>query len=205
MLTSIRGRAMGSVPLEEWQHRAAEIKERFAGSGRPSLFSSNAMADLAPEFAELIQTIARGRSYADETLDLKTRALCTVACLVGLGEPRYIENWVSNAMSVGATRRDRRADGAAVHVHRHPQGGSRFRRRGRRLRSSGADRGARIAVGAVPSTATWGRQPSTPPRPLPLTRSPSPKTSVSDQRHALRVAWGGRLHAGYGRAHWPKK
>ncbi len=49
---------MGSVPLEEWQLRAAEIKERFAGSGRPSLFSSNAMADLAPEFAELIQTIA---------------------------------------------------------------------------------------------------------------------------------------------------
>jgi 4-carboxymuconolactone decarboxylase len=95
---------MGSVPLEEWQHRAAEIKERFAGSGRPSLFSSNAMADLAPEFAELIQTIARGRSYADETLDLKTRALCTVACLVGLGEPRYVENWVSNAMAVGATR-----------------------------------------------------------------------------------------------------
>ncbi len=30
--------------------------------------------------------------------------MCTVACLVGLGEPRYVENWVSNAMSVGATR-----------------------------------------------------------------------------------------------------
>jgi 4-carboxymuconolactone decarboxylase len=45
----------------------------------------------------------RGRSYADPTVDLKTRALCTVACLVGLGQQRYIETWITNAMTAGAT------------------------------------------------------------------------------------------------------
>jgi 4-carboxymuconolactone decarboxylase len=69
-------------------------------------FDGNPMAELAPEFAELIQTIARGRSYANPTIDLKTRALCTVACLVGLGQQSYIETWIANAMTAGATREE---------------------------------------------------------------------------------------------------
>ena len=95
---------MTTFPIEEWQARAEGVKQRFYPTTGQSRLARNAMAELDPAFAELIMTIARGRSYADDTLDLKTRALCTIACLVGMGEPRYAANWVANAMNVGATR-----------------------------------------------------------------------------------------------------
>jgi 4-carboxymuconolactone decarboxylase len=63
----------------------------------------NAMAALDPELADLMQVIARGRSYADPLVDLKTRALCTMACLIGLGQQRYIEVWARNAITAGAS------------------------------------------------------------------------------------------------------
>jgi len=91
-------------PIEEWQTRAEAVKKRFYPTTGRSRLAGNAMAELDPEFAELLQVMARGRSYADPTIDLKTRALCTVSCLVGLGEQRYIENWISNAMNAGATK-----------------------------------------------------------------------------------------------------
>ena len=91
-------------PFEEWSNRAEAVKRQFYPSTGRSRLAGNAMAELDPEFAELIQVVARGRGYADPTIDLKTRALCTVACLVGLGEQRYVENWIANAMNVGATK-----------------------------------------------------------------------------------------------------
>ena len=97
-------RFVNSFPLDEWAERAAEVRRAFYPATGQSRLAGNAMAELEPQFAELIMTIARGRSYADPTLDLKTRALCTVACLVGMGEGPYIENWIANAMNAGATR-----------------------------------------------------------------------------------------------------
>ena len=91
-------------PVEEWSKRAEAVKQQFYPSTGRSRLAANAMAELDPEFAELIQVVARGRAYADPTLDLKTRALCTVACLVSLGEQKYVENWIANAMNVGATK-----------------------------------------------------------------------------------------------------
>ena len=93
-----------NFPIDEWQRRAEDVKRQFYPRTNTSRLAGNAMAELDPEYAELVQVIARGRSYADPTLDLKTRALCTVACLVGLGEQRYVENWISNAMNAGATK-----------------------------------------------------------------------------------------------------
>jgi alkylhydroperoxidase/carboxymuconolactone decarboxylase family protein YurZ len=93
---------MSSFPVEEWEANAAEISRRFYGSGQ-SPMAKNGMAVLDAELADLVQIIARGRSYADPTVDLKTRALCTVACLVGLGHQRYIETWIANAITAGAT------------------------------------------------------------------------------------------------------
>ena len=93
-------------PIDEWAAAAAEIQKQWGTSVVKPRFEGNPMAELAPEFAELIQTIARGRSYANPTVDLKTRALCTVACLVGLGQQSYIETWIANAMTAGATREE---------------------------------------------------------------------------------------------------
>jgi alkylhydroperoxidase/carboxymuconolactone decarboxylase family protein YurZ len=88
--------------MEQWEANAAEITRRFYGSGQ-SPMAHNGMAVLDAELADLVQIIARGRSYADPTVDLKTRALCTVTCLVGLGHQRYIETWIANAITAGAT------------------------------------------------------------------------------------------------------
>jgi 4-carboxymuconolactone decarboxylase len=93
---------MSSFPLEQWEKDATEIARRFYGAGS-SPMTINGMAALDPELAALVQVIARGRSYADPTVDLKTRALCTMACLVGLGQQRYIETWIGNAITAGAT------------------------------------------------------------------------------------------------------
>ena len=93
---------MSPFPLEQWEANAAEIVRRFYGSGQ-SPMAVNGMAALDPELADLVQVIARGRSYADPTVDLKTRALCTMTCLVGLGQQRYIETWMANSLTVGAT------------------------------------------------------------------------------------------------------
>jgi 4-carboxymuconolactone decarboxylase len=91
-------------PIDEWNERAQAVKKQFYPTTGTSRLAGNAMAELDPMFAELIQVVARGRAYADPTLDLKTRALCTVACLVALGKQPYVENWIANAMNVGATR-----------------------------------------------------------------------------------------------------
>jgi 4-carboxymuconolactone decarboxylase len=89
-------------PIEQWESNATEVAARFYATGR-SPMARNGMAALDPELAELLQVIARGRSYADPTVDLKTRALCTMACLVGLGHQPYIETWIANSLTAGAT------------------------------------------------------------------------------------------------------
>lgn len=93
-------------PIEEWEKAAAGVRERLAHPKVKNRFEGNPMAELAPELASLVQTVARGRSYANPTIDLKTRALCTVACLVGMGQQTYVENWIANAMAAGATREE---------------------------------------------------------------------------------------------------
>jgi 4-carboxymuconolactone decarboxylase len=62
------------------------------------------MAELDPQFAKAIVDQCMGDEYADSTLDLKTRALCTVAALVATGDQQYAANWIGNSLAVGATR-----------------------------------------------------------------------------------------------------
>jgi 4-carboxymuconolactone decarboxylase len=91
--------------VEEWRSRAAAVRAQYwrgtskSGTGPPS----NPMAELAPEFAQLMADISFGETYANPRLDLKTRALCTVSALVALGEEAYAANWIGNALRAGAT------------------------------------------------------------------------------------------------------
>src|SRR3954454_25185508 len=92
---------MSSFPVEQWEANAVEVARRFYGSGQ-SPMAKNGMAALNCELADFVQVIARGRSYADPTVDLKTRALCTMPSLVGLFPDRYIETWIANSLTSGA-------------------------------------------------------------------------------------------------------
>jgi 4-carboxymuconolactone decarboxylase len=88
---------------EQWRRDAAAVRARLhPGSGSSDL-AGNAMAELAPEFADVLGDWAMSR-YAHDALDLRTRALCTVAALAALGEDRYTQNWIENALHAGATR-----------------------------------------------------------------------------------------------------
>jgi 4-carboxymuconolactone decarboxylase len=93
---------MSTFPIDEWEENAAAVAARFSRTGQSPL-GRNGMAEIDPELASLVQVIARGRSYADPTVDLKTRALCTMACLVAIGERPYIETWIGNSLTAGAT------------------------------------------------------------------------------------------------------
>ncbi|HEV8298020.1 MAG TPA: carboxymuconolactone decarboxylase family protein [Acidimicrobiales bacterium] len=89
--------------IGEWRRQAGIMRRRLhPDTGAPTL-SSNPMAALDPEFASLVNDFALGGVYASEELDLKSRALCTVAALVAAGEEAYARNWMDNALNVGAT------------------------------------------------------------------------------------------------------
>jgi 4-carboxymuconolactone decarboxylase len=91
---------------EQWRTRAVATRaELHPTTGQPSL-SINPMADLDAEFATLVIDFALGGEYARPELDLKTRALCTVAALIALGEEPYAANWIDNALNLGATREE---------------------------------------------------------------------------------------------------
>jgi 4-carboxymuconolactone decarboxylase len=86
-----------------WHDDAATVRSRLHPQHATSDLSENAMAALSPEFAAVLGDWALSR-YVGSTLDLRTRALCTVAALVALGESRYTQNWIGNALNAGATR-----------------------------------------------------------------------------------------------------
>lgn len=92
--------------FEEWAEKSAETRAKFhPGSGR-SVLNTNPWAELSPEMSKVVNDLAMGGVYSDPTLDLKTRALCTVAALVALGEETYAVNWMRNALTVGATQEE---------------------------------------------------------------------------------------------------
>jgi 4-carboxymuconolactone decarboxylase len=96
---------MSGDRIDEWRSKAAKVRARYwrgtakTGAGP----AANPMAELAPDFAQLMADISFGETYANPALDLKTRALCTVAALVALGEETYAANWMGNALRAGAT------------------------------------------------------------------------------------------------------
>lgn len=89
--------------VARWREDAATVRGRLHPRAGASDLSENAMAALSPGFAAVLGDWALSR-YAGSTLDLRTRALCTVAALVALGEDRYTRNWIGNALNAGATR-----------------------------------------------------------------------------------------------------
>lgn len=86
-----------------WHDDAATVRSRLHPQRGTSDLSENAMAALSPELAAVLGDWALSR-YAGSALDLRTRSLCTVAALVALGESRYTQNWIGNALNAGATR-----------------------------------------------------------------------------------------------------
>ncbi len=64
---------------------------------------------LDPELHRYIVDFVFGEVYADDVLDPKTRALCTVATLAALNQRLQLGAWVRNARNTGATEEELRA------------------------------------------------------------------------------------------------
>jgi 4-carboxymuconolactone decarboxylase len=78
--------------------------------GEENMQSGSAYLErLDPELHRYIVDFVFGEVYADDVLDPKTRALCTVAMLAALNQPFQLGAWVRNAHNTGATEEELRA------------------------------------------------------------------------------------------------
>ena len=91
----------------ELQQKADEVLKRLVLNRRPGDHGAlSAVEELAPTFNDLQRTIVLGGVYANPTVDLKTRALCTVAALTVLVRPPLLKTWVGIALNVGCTKEE---------------------------------------------------------------------------------------------------
>jgi 4-carboxymuconolactone decarboxylase len=83
---------------------AAEFRRRYYGPrGNPG--PPAAMAELAPEVMELVDSAIYGEIYNRPAVSLQTRSLCTIAALTVLGHsPQMIRRHIQGALHVGVTR-----------------------------------------------------------------------------------------------------
>jgi 4-carboxymuconolactone decarboxylase len=94
-----------TFPIDDWALQAQEVVARlYPPEGGRDPEPVDAFKELDPELNRLIKTIARGRHYANPEVDLATRTLCTISCLISLGATDEAETWIANALRVGVSR-----------------------------------------------------------------------------------------------------
>lgn len=85
-----------------------DVMARYVGE--ENMQSGSAYLErLDPELHRYIVDFVFGEVYADDVLDPKTRALCTVAMLAALNQSFQLGAWVRNARNTGATEEELRA------------------------------------------------------------------------------------------------
>jgi 4-carboxymuconolactone decarboxylase len=94
-----------TFPIDDWVRQADEVVGRlYPAETVRNPEPMDAFKELDPELNALVKTIARGRHYADPTVDLVTRSLCTISCLIALGARSETETWIANARTAGASQ-----------------------------------------------------------------------------------------------------
>lgn len=83
----------------------AEVMARFVGAENVGP-GRGYLEDLDPELHRYIIDFVYGEVYAGETLDAKTRALCTVAMLATLGQQLQLGVYVQAARRQGASEEE---------------------------------------------------------------------------------------------------
>lgn len=83
----------------------AEVMARFVGDENVGP-GRGYLEDLDPELHRYIIDFVYGEVYAGETLDGKTRALCTVAMLAALGQQLQLGVYVQAARRQGASEEE---------------------------------------------------------------------------------------------------
>ncbi len=85
--------------------RGREIQRRIAGATTAQAARSGANA-LAPELGALSDEVNWGRIWAREGLDLRTRSLCVITCLLTLGRYSHAFGHMQGARRIGVTQEE---------------------------------------------------------------------------------------------------
>ena len=93
--------------IDDLHRRADEVRARLHPDGSPGLAVAASAARPGASSDPVLADWALA-NYADPSIELPTRALCTVAALVALDAGLYTENWMDNAMNLGVTREQQR-------------------------------------------------------------------------------------------------
>jgi 4-carboxymuconolactone decarboxylase len=90
--------------LKDLRKAAADFRRRYYGPrGNPG--PPSAMAELAPEVMESVDSVLYGEIYNRPAVNLQTRSLCTIAALTVLGHnPQLIRRHIQGALHVGVTK-----------------------------------------------------------------------------------------------------
>src|SRR5262245_19852544 len=78
------------------------IRETYLGPGGETAFAP--IAELSPNMRRWVVGELFGDVYADDTLDLRTRSLCTISTLLALHRVEPLRNHVRGALSNGITK-----------------------------------------------------------------------------------------------------
>ena len=89
---------------KDLRRAAADFRHRYYGPrGNPG--PPSAMAELAPEVMELVDSVVYGEIYNRPAVNLQTRSLCTIAALTVLGHsPQLIRRHIQGALHIGVTK-----------------------------------------------------------------------------------------------------
>ena len=89
---------------KDLRQAAADFRRRYYGPrGNPG--PPAAMAELAPEVMELVDSVVYGEIYNRPAVNLQTRSLCTIAALTVLGHsPQLIRRHIQGALHIGVTK-----------------------------------------------------------------------------------------------------
>jgi 4-carboxymuconolactone decarboxylase len=79
-----------------------EIREQYLGAGGARAFAP--IGELSPKMRRWVVGELFGDVYADDTLDLRTRSLCTISTLLALHRVGPLRNHVRGALANGVTK-----------------------------------------------------------------------------------------------------
>lgn len=91
--------------LEERVQRGNEMRRRLWGE-EEARRGVAAAEELAPDFIRLVDAYLFGEIYYRPHLDLKQRAVCTLAALTALGKERQLQRHLRSALRVGLSRQE---------------------------------------------------------------------------------------------------
>ncbi len=97
---------MGKTNAKNPKSVGMEVREKFFGEDGPKALEK--LQKHSPRIARWVMENLFGEVYANKTLDLRTRSLCTLSALIVLGNEAVLKNHFRAALRIGITQEELR-------------------------------------------------------------------------------------------------